>query len=335
MKKLFLLISLFLTFSFLFAGRYAGDFMAIGSGVKAMGMGGAFSAIADDGSAIYWNASGIAQIRETEFSLMRAFLYEGLAYYDNFTVCHPLPNEVTIGFNWVRLTIDDVPIYSETHLVGTNIDQRAAFEELQLTAIPDGKFKSTDDLFQFAFSKHIRQVVDLGWFLFDLPIDYYLGANFKYIRRRMMGYIGDGTGFDFSFMMRTSLGLLTDQEWLGDFAWSVNLQDISNTPITWDVESRHKDEILFNTKIGFAFFQPIESLDSQLTLSFSKDFVYDKTDYYGIGWKYQDFTELRLGWYDRNFSAGIGLELFNFGLDYAFLTNNLGNTNRIGLSFKF
>ena len=92
MKKITtFIIVLFLSAS-LSAGRYAGEFMAIGSGVRSSGMGKAFTAIADDGSAIYWNASGIAQIRKTEIGLMRAFLYNGLASYDNFSFCQPLPN---------------------------------------------------------------------------------------------------------------------------------------------------------------------------------------------------------------------------------------------------
>jgi hypothetical protein len=96
MKKILITVCIIILSYNLQAGRYAGDFMAIGSGVRALGMGGAYSAIADDGSAIYWNASGISQIKEIEFTLMRAFLYEGLAYYDNFNMCYPLPNEVTL-----------------------------------------------------------------------------------------------------------------------------------------------------------------------------------------------------------------------------------------------
>ncbi|MBW6514675.1 MAG: UPF0164 family protein, partial [Candidatus Syntrophosphaera sp.] len=79
------------------AGRYAGDFMMIGAGVRPLGMGGAFAALANDGSAIYWNPAGIAQIRESELSAMHAFLYGGLASYDNINFCQPLPNGVTIG----------------------------------------------------------------------------------------------------------------------------------------------------------------------------------------------------------------------------------------------
>ena len=335
MRKIIVLILFVYIVANLFAGRYAGDFMAIGSGVRALGIGGAFSAIADDGSAIYWNSSGIAQIRKTEATLMRAFLYEGLAYYDHLTLCHPLPNEVTIGLNWTRLTIDNVSIFKEEHLLRANIDQRAAFEEFQLTAIPDGKFKSTDDLFQFAFAKHIRQTLDLGWFLFELPIDYYIGANFKFIRRKMMDFTGDGTGFDLSFMMKTDFGRLVDVEYLGDIAWSLNFQDIGNTTITWDTESRHSDDILYNTKFGLAFYQPVKKIDSKLIFAYSKDFVYDKIDYYGFALKFKDFTEFRLGWYDNNFCTGVGVEFYNIGLDYAFLTNNLGNTNRVGLSINF
>jgi len=34
-----------------------------------------FSAVADNGSAIYWNASGIAQITDIEVQFMHAFLF--------------------------------------------------------------------------------------------------------------------------------------------------------------------------------------------------------------------------------------------------------------------
>lgn len=333
-KKMTLLVLCLLTLNLLIAGRYAGDFMSIGSGIKSLSMGGAFSSIADDGTAIYWNSAGISNIRSSEVILMRAYLYEGLANYDNISYCHPLPNEVTIGFNWTRLSIDDIPIFSENHLIGTNIDQRAAFEEFQLTAIPDGKFKSTDDLFQFAFSKHIHHDADLGWFLFVLPIDYHLGVNFKYIKRDMLEYTGDGTGFDVGFLIKTDLGILVDQEYLGKIACGVNLQDIGGTGISWDTQSKHKDEVLFNTKLGFSYLHDLKKYHSKLTVAYDKDYVYEKTDHFGLEWNYKDQTKFRLGYYDQNFSAGIGLKVSIFSLDYAFLTNNLGNTNRIGLSIR-
>ncbi len=332
-RKIGLIIIIFIL-SRLYAGRYAGDFMSIGAGIKSLSMGGAYTAIADEGTAMYWNSSGISQIRKNEVSLMRAFLYDGLASYDNFSYCHPLPNGVTIGANWTRLTIDDIPIYNENHLIGTNIDQRAAFAEFQLTAVPDGKFKSTDDLYQFTFSKHIHQDADLGWFLFVLPIDYHLGINFKYIKRQMLEYTGDGTGFDAGFLFKTNLGMLVDQEWMGEIASGINLQDISGTNITWDTQAKHQDEILFNTKFGLAYKQPIKKYNSQVTFAYDKDFVYDKINHFGLEVNYKEKSKFRMGFYDNNFSAGLGLEISRFTIDYAFITNNLGNTNRVGVIIK-
>ena len=334
MKAILTILIMFFS-QILYAGRYAGDFMAIGSGVKALALGGAFSAIADDGSAIYWNASGIAQIKKTEAAVMRAFLYNGLAYYDNFSFCLPLQNNATVGANWIRLTIDDIPIYDEKHLIGTNIDQRTAFAELHLSAIPDGKFKSTDDMYQLAFAKQFTQIIDLGWDLFELPIDIYLGGVCKFINRKMLDFKGSGMGFDLSFMLNTNLGLLFDTEKIGNIACSVNFQDIGNTKITWNTETRHSDDILFNTKFGIAYYQSLDALYSNLILSYSKDHIYDKTDYFGLAWNFKDITEFRLGTYDKNFSAGAGVFIHGFNIDYAFLTNNLGNTNRIGLGYTF
>jgi len=333
MKKNILIVLILINTISLFAGKYAGDFMSIGSGVKALSMGGAYAAVADEGSAIYWNGSGIGQIRNKEFSLMRAFLYDGLATYDHFTYCHPLPNEVTIGVNWTRLSIDRIPEFDESHIIG-NVDQRSAYEELHLSADPDGYFKSTDDLFQFTFAKHIHQDADLGWFLFVLPIDYYMGMNFKYIKRQMMENTGDGTGFDMSFMFKTNLGMLIDQEWLGDISTGVNLQDVGGTEISWDTQSKHQDEVLFNTKFGFAFKQPIKKYNSELLLAYDKDFVYDKTDHFGVELKIKDKTKVRMGFYDGNFSTGVGLKIYNVNLDYALITNNIGLTNRVGISLK-
>lgn len=43
-------------------GTFDGQFLKIGVGARAAAMGGAFVAVADDASAIYWNAAGIARI---------------------------------------------------------------------------------------------------------------------------------------------------------------------------------------------------------------------------------------------------------------------------------
>ena len=55
-------------------GTFDGQFLKIDVGARAAGMGGAFVAVADDASSLYWNAAGIARIEsnKSELSLNHA-----------------------------------------------------------------------------------------------------------------------------------------------------------------------------------------------------------------------------------------------------------------------
>ena len=50
-------------------GTFDGQFLKIGIGARAAAMGGAFVAVADDASALYWNAAGIARIESDRSQL--------------------------------------------------------------------------------------------------------------------------------------------------------------------------------------------------------------------------------------------------------------------------
>ncbi len=335
MRKLYILIITVFACSSLFAGRYAGDFMSIGGGVRAISMGGAYSAISDDGAGIYWNTAGIGQVKESQVFGMHAFLYDGLASYDNITFCQPLPNNATIGINWTRLTVDEIPYFSEEYLVGTNVDQRVADPSLHLPGQPDSEFKSTDDLFQLGFAKHIHFDIDLGWKYFKMPFDIHAGGNVKFIRRKLYESYGTGTGFDLSFLIVSDLAYVFNVEYLGKIKYGMNFMDIGNTDIKWDVTSERVDEVLMNTKLGASIEQPLPFIKSNLIYSIDKDYVYGKKVRMGAELEYDNLVALRAGIQEDNVSAGLGLKVYSFKVDYAYVTNNLGNTNRIGISFIF
>ncbi len=336
MKK-YILTSLLLCLLSLpvYAGRYAGDFMMIGAGVRALGMGGAFSALADDGSAIYWNSGGISQIRESEVSVMHAFLYKNLASYDHLTYVQPLPNDVSIAFNVTRLTVSDIPKFDERYLIGTNVDERINNINLHLPGIPDGTFRSTDDLYQFAFSKNIKFGANMGWQFFEVPFELGVGGNVKFIQRRIMDNIGTGTGLDLGLKLRTDMAVVFDYDDFGDLHFGLNFQDLAGTEISWDTPSEIKDEVLFNTKFGIAIDQPFPSLKSSLILAYDYDYVYNGTSHYGVDWNYDDRANLRLGYYDTNFSCGASVKIYGLFLDYALITNPIGVSNRLGLRVRF
>jgi hypothetical protein len=319
----------------LFAGRYAGDFMMIGAGAKALGMGGAFAALANDGSAIYWNSGGLSQITESEASAMHAFLYGGLASYDHLSYVQPLPNEVSIAFNVTRLTVSDIPYFDEKYLIGTNVDQRVNNSLYHLPGLPDGYFRATDDLYQFAFSKNLRFSANMGWLFFEVPFEMGIGGNVKFIKRQIKQNLGTGTGLDVGIKIKTDLAVLFDQDELGDLHFGLNFQDIAGTTISWDTPTEIKDEVLFNTKVGVAVVQPIPALKSTVSLAYDYDYVYQGTSHYGIDWNYNDKGYLRMGYYDRSFSCGASVKVYGVFVDYALVTNPIGITNRVGLRVSF
>ncbi|MFC2149611.1 OmpP1/FadL family transporter [Candidatus Auribacterota bacterium] len=58
----------------------AGGFAIPGQGARAVGMGGAFTAVADDGSAVYYNPAGMSQIDGTEIDNGITFVFPELKY---------------------------------------------------------------------------------------------------------------------------------------------------------------------------------------------------------------------------------------------------------------
>ena len=63
-------------------------FLDIGVGARGIGMGGAYTALADDSSAVYWNPAGLARMDKKDFSISHAEL--GLGTREDFLAyAHP------------------------------------------------------------------------------------------------------------------------------------------------------------------------------------------------------------------------------------------------------
>jgi hypothetical protein len=64
------------------------SFLDIGVGARGLGMGGAYTALADDANAIYWNPAGLAQLDKREFTASHAELFESTRH-DFLAYAHP------------------------------------------------------------------------------------------------------------------------------------------------------------------------------------------------------------------------------------------------------
>ena len=71
------------------SGTTAGEFLRIEVGARAEGMGGAFSPLADDVNAVYWNPAGLAGVTTQQILLSHTFWFADI-YHEYVAYVHPL-----------------------------------------------------------------------------------------------------------------------------------------------------------------------------------------------------------------------------------------------------
>ncbi|MCJ7554966.1 MAG: hypothetical protein MUO34_13900, partial [Ignavibacteriaceae bacterium] len=125
-KKIVLIFALFVLSAFSLnaqtvIGKYAGEFMALGVGGRALGMGGAFVAVANDVTAGYYNPSGLANINYPQIILMHSEQFGNLVNYDYGAVAIPYGTDMSFGLSIMRLGVDGIPD-TRNALMDTNND---------------------------------------------------------------------------------------------------------------------------------------------------------------------------------------------------------------------
>jgi hypothetical protein len=109
--KLILTISV-LSFGFIYAQEGDAGTQSVlnfGPGARAMGLGRAYAAVADDPTAVFWNPSGLEFVPRMSFTLFHTSLYEG-TNYDFIGFVYPTLRFGTVGIGFARLGIGDIPV---------------------------------------------------------------------------------------------------------------------------------------------------------------------------------------------------------------------------------
>ncbi len=113
MLKLSLLVIISLCFVGVYgqtsAPKYSNEFLKLGVGADAAGMGNTRIGIANDVTAGYWNPAGIAFLEEPQVALMHNEYFAGIAKYDYGAFAMPLQENRYFGASFLRFGIDDIP----------------------------------------------------------------------------------------------------------------------------------------------------------------------------------------------------------------------------------
>lgn len=303
--------------------KYAGEFMAIGVGGRALGMGGAHVALVNDATAGYWNPGALARIDYPEAIVMHEERFGSLINYDFASVAIPYGPDASLGLSVLRLGVDGIP---DTRNAWVDNNGNGVFDSGdQLDYDKITYFNSADWALYFTYAKRASS-------------ELFYGANIKLIRRTLADQSATGIGFDvgavYSPMANLSLGF--------------NAQDITTTLIAW---STGRNELVSPTlKLGAAY--SINVLSGRLTPAADVDVRFEDRRFAsianvgpvsfdpraGLEFDYKNTVALRVGYNDvKQMSVGAGLHLRMLDIDYSFARfaadESLGNTHRISIRF--
>lgn len=88
--------------------KYGADFLGVGIGGRALGMGGAYVAAGEDVTSAYWNPAGLTAMDSLEVAYMHAERFAGVVTFDYAGVGTPISDRSTVGVTVIRSGVNDI-----------------------------------------------------------------------------------------------------------------------------------------------------------------------------------------------------------------------------------
>ena len=312
------------------APKYSNEFLSIGIGADALGMGNSFIISAGGASAGYWNASGLLDVnRWAEVNVMHSEYFAGIANFDQISVAHSIDEKSAAGFTVIRFGVDNIP--NTTQL----IDNNGIINYDNITT-----FNAGDYAFIGSYAHRISDKISLG-------------GSSKIIYRHV-GDFAKSWGFGFDFGGKYEI----NKFWRAGFnfrdvtstfnAWSFNLNDEMQSVFIETGNDLPENgleltlpKLILGSSFNYPFAQSGFSIMGELNLDVSTDgkrnvvisanpFSIDP--HFGFCLSYRNLVHIRGGLNNAQFvqnldnqrllnvqpSIGMGLSIKGFYLDYAF-----------------
>lgn len=135
------------------AGRTAADFLQIGQGAQAAGMGGAFTAMSSGAMATYWNPAGLSGLDHTEVAVGHFSWYQDITV-EQASMARPLTDLAVIGASVTYVNYGDIEGFDN---VGVSTGQISAYDFMGGLSIG---FVLNDHLSAGVTAKIINQKLD-------------------------------------------------------------------------------------------------------------------------------------------------------------------------------
>ena len=186
------------------AGTAAVTFLKIGVGARGTAMGGAYTAMATDASATYWNPAGLVQSGKNELVLSHLDWLVDVDF-EYAAYLHQISENVALSAFVGFLHLADMPVTTEFHPYGNG----EYFSYSDLAAGLSASIKMTDRFSFGATVKYVREDLadmNMDGFLFDFGTFYWTGYKTLRIAASVRNF-----GWDFqpggTYMRRETNGV--------------------------------------------------------------------------------------------------------------------------------
>ena len=313
-------------------GTTAGKFLSMGIGPRAIAMGGAFTSIADDASAMYWNPAGIDNLQQNQiiFTQTNWFVDIKLNYIGAVFKAGQIG---TFGLNMTAMTMGDMEVTTANNPEGTG-----------------DYFSAGMYAVGFTYARHLTQ-------------KFIIGANFKYVRESISQSAAQGFAVDIGTMFITPFYGIRLATSISNFGTKMQMQgddlliqhdpnpningDNSNLNAYYETD---RYEMPLRLQIGLA--RDFHFIQGQrLTLAVEAAHPNDNSEYMNLGGELALFHErvfLRGGFKslfmrdrEEGLTLGAGYHTPNFGkfslnIDYSFQDfKHLGDVHTFGFILSF
>jgi len=317
------------------ADKYAGEFLKIPVGARAIGMGGAFVAVTDDATAAYWNPAGAVYLPYREVVFQHAEKFGKLLNHDYLGGVLPLGGEKShgsaVGLSIIRLGVDDIPITPRAGQLRPGVDfldfgpdnDESTPDPGQNNGIWDPGERlliSSEDLYLASSS----DLAALLTYARQAGPHWAFGGNLKFVHQSIPDTLpGDhvtsfGAGLDGGvlYMPRehVTLGAVVHDLTTTYLGWSngtrEHISPTIDTGASISVFPSERHALTFACDLAWGF--EGRALDSQIDLGQVTLDIRAGAEYW-----YKNMFALRAGADGKDLTFGTGIRYKHFGADYA------------------
>ena len=317
------------------ATKYAGEFMKIPVGARAVALGGAFTAISDDATSPYWNPAGMVYLPYREAFVQHAEQFGSLLNHDFGSYVMPLgagtERRAALGVNVTWLAANDIPVTPRPGDLRPGIDfNDYGPDNDPLTPDPGQSNNRWDPGERLLLTADDFRFVNSGDVAVGLSYArqrgkrWAFGGTLKFVRQAVPDTIpGEkatsfGAGLDAGVLYMPS-----DAVTLGAM-----LRDVTTTYLSWSNGTKEKVDPTITTGSSFQF-HPAERHALTWGLDLAWSFDNRKNDAQlklggitadlrtGLEYWYRSTLALRTGVNGKDLAFGLGARYKHIGFDYA------------------